>query len=179
MTATAVTEVTIEQVAEAELYAGSYTGTFEFLTDMRDKVLAGDRLSPGMVAAILRCKVRDDQRTARSIPSAAPTAPLAPGFYIMGNDVYKIQQSRQSTNRYAKKLVTGTDQNGRPRGSFVYAPGVVGTLTAAMAVTETQAAEFGHRFGFCIFCGIYLEDDRSVQAGYGPVCARNRGLAWG
>jgi hypothetical protein len=56
---------------------------------------------------------------------------------------------------------------------------VVGTLTAAMAVTETQAAEFGHRFGFCIFCGIYLEDDRSVQAGYGPVCARNRGLAWG
>ena len=33
--------------------------------------------------------------------------------------------------------------------------------------------------GICTFCGAELTDDRSKQAGYGPVCAENFNLPWG
>lgn len=31
----------------------------------------------------------------------------------------------------------------------------------------------------CCFCGLALTDDRSTEAGYGPVCAENWNLPWG
>lgn len=33
--------------------------------------------------------------------------------------------------------------------------------------------------GVCMYCGQRLSDDRSKEAGYGPVCAKNWGLPWG
>jgi hypothetical protein len=60
------------------------------------------------------------------------------------------------------------------------------TLTAvaaalkAMATDPAKAAsEYGHLTGCCCFCGIALEDERSTQIGYGPVCAKKWGLPWG
>ena len=35
------------------------------------------------------------------------------------------------------------------------------------------------RLGCCMYCGQRLTDDRSKEAGYGPVCAKNWGLPWG
>jgi hypothetical protein len=40
-------------------------------------------------------------------------------------------------------------------------------------------AAHGHRTGNCCFCTTELTDQRSVDAGYGPVCAKRWGLAWG
>ena len=41
------------------------------------------------------------------------------------------------------------------------------------------AGKYGRLTGGCSFCNHGLKDDRSTQVGYGPVCAKNFGLAWG
>jgi hypothetical protein len=41
------------------------------------------------------------------------------------------------------------------------------------------AAEFGRLTGHCCFCDRHLEDERSTEVGYGPVCAKRWGLPWG
>lgn len=46
-------------------------------------------------------------------------------------------------------------------------------------VTADEAAAFGHDAGQCIYCGLSLDDARSVAMGYGPTCAKNYGLPWG
>lgn len=38
------------------------------------------------------------------------------------------------------------------------------------------AAAYGRRSGNCCFCYRPLTDERSLAAGYGPVCAENYGL---
>ena len=41
------------------------------------------------------------------------------------------------------------------------------------------AAEYGKLTGNCCFCSKHLEDERSTDQGYGPVCAKNFNLPWG
>lgn len=41
------------------------------------------------------------------------------------------------------------------------------------------AADYGHRTGRCCFCQRDLSDERSVDVGYGPICAEKWGLPWG
>lgn len=41
------------------------------------------------------------------------------------------------------------------------------------------AGRYGRLTGGCSFCNHKLDDDRSLQVGYGPVCARRFGLVWG
>jgi hypothetical protein len=41
------------------------------------------------------------------------------------------------------------------------------------------AAEYGRWRGACCFCSRQLDDQRSTDVGYGPVCAENYGLPWG
>lgn len=41
------------------------------------------------------------------------------------------------------------------------------------------AAAYGQRYGHCCFCGLELTDHRSVDVGYGPICAEHFGLPWG
>ena len=40
------------------------------------------------------------------------------------------------------------------------------------------ATRFGKETGICVFCGLQLTDERSVNVGYGPICAGKRGLPW-
>lgn len=44
---------------------------------------------------------------------------------------------------------------------------------------RAAAEAYGKATGACCFCGRHLTDERSVTAGYGPVCAEKWGLAWG
>lgn len=41
------------------------------------------------------------------------------------------------------------------------------------------ASEYGRATGNCCFCAKSLTDERSVEVGYGPVCAENFSLPWG
>lgn len=56
---------------------------------------------------------------------------------------------------------------------------VAAVLKALSDDPEGTASEFGRVNGCCCFCNTELTDDRSIEVGYGPVCARNFGLAWG
>lgn len=44
---------------------------------------------------------------------------------------------------------------------------------------QAVAAGHGKKTGCCCFCGLDLTDDRSVSAGYGPICAGHYNLPWG
>lgn len=50
----------------------------------------------------------------------------------------------------------------------------------ALATDPAAAAKaYGQRTGNCCFCSLPLDDGRSIEAGYGPVCAENFGMPWG
>jgi hypothetical protein len=50
----------------------------------------------------------------------------------------------------------------------------------AIATDPAAAGKaYGMRTGNCAFCSLPLEDGRSVEVGYGPVCAEKWGLPWG
>ncbi len=40
-------------------------------------------------------------------------------------------------------------------------------------------SKYGRTVGNCSFCSKALDDERSLEVGYGPVCARNYNLPWG
>lgn len=52
------------------------------------------------------------------------------------------------------------------------------TLTKIVADPVKAASAYGALICACSFCGRKLEDDGSVDNGYGPVCAKHYGLPW-
>lgn len=106
------------------------------------------------------------------------------GMHRVGDEIFKVQRAvHGSGNLYAKRLVMvepdcGGCANGEPCGagcawsaSFEYAPGIVRTLSAETKMTLEQAKEFGALYGTCCVCGRTLTDEKSIEAGIGPVCA--------
>lgn len=51
-------------------------------------------------------------------------------------------------------------------------------LSALAADPAATAAAHGHLTGACAFCRKSLTDPRSLQVGYGKICASKFGLAW-
>lgn len=65
-------------------------------------------------------------------------------------------------------------------GGWEYTPGVLPAIVGTP--TAEQAAAWGHEHDRCVFCSTPLSDDgprRSVEIGYGPICAEKYGLPWG
>lgn len=101
-----------------------------------------------------------------------PTAPavtrtsrveLADGMYLKDGVVYKIQHAVHGSGRqYAKQLDGNT---------FTYAQGAITRLTAEDKMTLEQAKEYGALYGTCCVCGRTLTDEKSIEAGIGPICA--------
>lgn len=51
-------------------------------------------------------------------------------------------------------------------------------LLQHLATDATGAAKaYGQRYNHCCFCGLELIDARSVNAGFGPICAEHYGLS--
>ena len=92
------------------------------------------------------------------------------GFYMYEGQYVKVQANKSGTGSYAKVW---------EGGSWVYTPGLVYRLNETMKLTAEQAKQFGDDTHRCIYCSIALTDQRSIDAGYGPVCADNYGLPWG
>lgn len=44
---------------------------------------------------------------------------------------------------------------------------------------EAAARAYGKATNSCCFCAEPLSDERSIEAGYGPICAKRYGLPWG
>jgi hypothetical protein len=92
----------------------------------------------------------------------------APGFYVLGEDIIKVQANKAGTNVYAKRLVpSGTNKRGR----FEYEPGLIDRLAGATPADADALAAYGRETGTCAICGALLSDPASVERGIGPVCA--------
>ena len=95
---------------------------------------------------------------------------LAEGVYLKDGVYIKAQASKSGGGMYGKVW---------ENGHWSYAPGLLAGVTAEMALTAEQAKAWGDETHHCVFCSLALTDDRSITAGYGPVCATNYGLPWG
>jgi hypothetical protein len=79
-------------------------------------------------------------------------------------EIYRVQPSRETGNLYAKHMLVG--------GGFEYERGAISRLTPADKMTLEQAKAWGMETGVCCVCGAFLTDEKSVQEGIGPVCAK-------
>jgi hypothetical protein len=73
-----------------------------------------------------------------------------------------------------------------PDGKWEMGKAAMGMQTSLLAILASlavdpagTAAAYGKLTGKCSFCASGLTDDRSLEVGYGPVCAKNFGLPWG
>lgn len=97
------------------------------------------------------------------------TAPAPEGMHKALHSIYKVQRAiHGSGNLYAKKL---TRVEGSDDWTFEYAPGAMRILSEETKMTLEQAKEFGALYGTCCVCGRTLTDEKSIEAGIGPVCA--------
>jgi len=72
----------------------------------------------------------------------------------------------------------GTWAPGHTRTAAEY-DSVADLLCELIAAPRATLAANGKSAGACCYCGSELTDARSVEAGYGPTCARKWGLPWG
>lgn len=106
----------------------------------------------------------------------SPAPVLNEGIYFKHGIYYKVLASHGAPGNqpFVKQW---------SEGAWAYiGSSILATLQATDRVgvgMEKYAAEFGKITGTCVFCSRRLTDERSVEAGYGPKCAANNGLAWG
>jgi Family of unknown function (DUF6011) len=105
----------------------------------------------------------------KSTPDAPKPKPqnveLEDGIYLFEGEVRKVYKTGRGF-QVAKRFDVEA-------GEFEYVgkSGLRG-LTAAHRMTLDQAKEFGAVYGKCCNCGITLTDERSIEAGIGPICAK-------
>ena len=88
------------------------------------------------------------------------------GFYQAGSAVYKVQENRTKTARYAKVLCDD--------GSWAYVgKNPFSLLQPSDRLTRESAAAHGRLTGRCVCCGRTLTNPDSVAAGIGPICAQH------
>lgn len=93
--------------------------------------------------------------------SPAPATGRNPGcLYIKAGD------------EYAGKI----DAEGRFSAARNAPEGIQAALEAFAADPQAAALAYGRATGNCCFCAKALEDEVSVQVGYGPICAKRWGL---
>lgn len=116
----------------------------------------------------------------KGMPTTAAPARASHGIELEHGRVYamadgtfvKVTESKAG-NLYGKLL----DADGKFTD---YQKGLLARI--ARHLTADEAARFGHEHSRCVFCSRNLSDEkdgRSVDVGYGPICADKYGLPWG
>jgi hypothetical protein len=117
-------------------------------------------------------------RYANGVPAAGavPAPSATEGLYLHADGVVRKVYMTRNERLACKVLHVHGDH-----ATFEYENGgrriVADALAAGTAhqMTQDEAAAFGRQYSFCCNCAKYLDDDRSVAAGYGPTCAANLG----
>lgn len=102
------------------------------------------------------------------------------GIYRVGDRIFKVLPSRESSRHYAKELVGFHWEDGRPVADdqsvnlkFQYAKGAMALIGEEHRLSPEAERQFGKLIGFCIACGKLLTDPRSIDWGKGPKCSDN------
>jgi hypothetical protein len=103
--------------------------------------------------------------------TAAPQAPVEPGVYVLDGGGTFILVYATRNGHLAGKVWDGD--------AWQYESGAQRRAATGRPITAEQAAAFGRLTGQCVFCARELTDQRSIDVGYGPVCAGKNGLPWG
>jgi len=104
------------------------------------------------------------------------------GMYQRDGIIFKVQQNREKTRCYAKRLQPINGQRLSEDGTevvhfeFVYERGAVWALSPEDRMTEEAAKTFGLKYGMCCVCAAPLSDAKSVARGIGPSCAKR--IVW-
>jgi hypothetical protein len=100
------------------------------------------------------------------------TVAVTEGFYKVGDEIIMVY--RTQNNHLAGKVLDGE--------KFRYQAGAVHSCAAGVRLSSAEAALWGKVHGRCIACRHALKDDttgKSLDRGYGPVCAAKYGWDWG
>ncbi len=107
-----------------------------------------------------------------ALPPGAPVVEeTKPGFYVRGDDVFKVVISKTSNKPYAKQMVVINPGTSKAKGTWEYAPGIAKELATLTPLSASQAGVLGKKFGACMICGRTLTAKHSIEAGIGPICA--------
>jgi hypothetical protein len=90
------------------------------------------------------------------------------GMYLHRGTAYKVVQSKETGNLYAKALIKALGDDGKY--AWQYARGAMAYLKAEDKMTREQAQAYGHQTGVCAKCGAELTHPVSVERGMGPIC---------
>jgi hypothetical protein len=159
---------TLATIAERRNY-GSAT---DFMNSLADQLARKGRLTARQVAAAEKIIARGAQIAAQP---ARTYSRVEPGYYLLNDAPVVVVESKSSGRTYAKRLVL-PEPGSNERARWEYAAGAVFDLAGQSPVTIEQAISWGHLHGYCIKCGVVLDDPASgflsVQAGIGPVCVK-------
>lgn len=112
------------------------------------------------------------RETRKSGSTSGPKVTEDGMYRTPAGEIYKVQIAKQGSGRlYAKKLTEIDREDGGTEWSFEIAKGAIFRLTPAMKMTLEQAQEFGKLYGVCCRCAADLTDEKSIEAGIGPICA--------
>lgn len=146
----------------------------EFINSLREQVARGRTLSEKQIAAILRGANRGLETTqaAGVAPQRPPGSPMAgdipEGWYMVGDQPWKVQWNRAHTGKYGLRLV---DPHGGDRLNWEFVSGGLRIVATGRPMTLDEASAFGKLYGICVICGAKLTDPESIARGIGPICA--------
>ncbi len=198
-------DITPELTAIAREYLAAYQGNFSFLLDLRAKSARG--LSAGQAKGVLNCLLADLRRSAPKA-AAAPAAVLnlaaiPDGRYrvVDGLDGSSTTAVRLVKATWATDKPAGTrsiairSAEGWTNLGFVSPEGEISLwrkaeafkarVLASLAIlakaddTLVYGLAYAMEGSECYICGLELDTAESLSVGYGPTCAKNRGLPWG
>ena len=84
-------------------------------------------------------------------------------YWTASGTIARVRKSHSTDRLYAEEFNIESMR-------FSYAKGLVYHLDKRMTLDEAKA--WGARLGHCCVCGAKLTDNRSVEAGIGPVCVK-------
>jgi hypothetical protein len=110
----------------------------------------------------------------RKRPAKKVTGKLGDGFYMRGEEVFKVQVPATGGNLYAKRLVIEEGVG----SEWVYEPGLYNTIQDAQPLTAERALALGAEltlYGVCWCCHRRLTDEQSTRDGIGRRCREKHG----
>lgn len=179
----------------AKQYAARYEGNFTFMLDMKLRVTGPRRvkgpLTPGQVAAVLRCKTSDEERAARTVTRTEERVrnqtgrdltalPVGRTYAAVDNDSGSVTflildrpaaGSKWSGWVFVKQQVGGEETRlGAQRPGETYVGQWANLIDKVLADPTAAVARYGLELGICGVCARVLTNEESRELGIGPVC---------
>lgn len=172
--------------------------TFEFARSMSEAVGKYGHLTPGQLAAVERCMVRESVKVVERKEKAATAAEIDVSRIVtlFGNarkallkkPVLRVGEitlslaAESSKNPGSVYVKNGETYLGKISPEGIYAPSFAATAETIELVKATAedplgiAVAYGRRTGNCACCGRTLTNRVSVELGIGPICRDNWGM---